>query len=154
MTELRPPALDPATLAERSGTGYPEPFRAMVAGRHKRALGDPLGLTDFGVNLTRLEPGAASAHRHWHTREDEFVYILEGELVLVTDAGEQLLRPGMCAGFPKGRPDGHHLVNRGDRPAVYLEIGSRHPEDEAFYPGIDLRALPGRRFTHADGTPY
>ncbi len=154
MTGLRPPALDPATVPERSGTGYPEPFRAVVAGRHKRALGDALGLVDFGVNLTRLEPGAASAHRHWHTEEDEFVYVLEGELVLVTDAGEQILRPGMCAGFPKGRPDGHQLVNRGDRPALYLEIGSRHPEDEAFYPGLDLRALPGRRFAHADGTPY
>ncbi len=152
---LRPPALDPATVPEDGGTAYPEPYRAVVAGRFRRRLGEALGLTDFGVNLTRLEPGAATALRHWHTAEDEFVFVLEGEVVLVSEAGEQVLGPGTCAGFPAGRADGHCLVNRGDRPALLLEIGSRRPDvDEVIYPDADLRALPGRRFVHADGRPW
>ncbi len=152
---LRPPALDPATVAEDNTTGYPPPYRPVVAGRFRRRLGEALGLEDFGVNLTRLEPGAATALPHWHSAEDEFVYILEGEVVLVTEAGEQRLGPGMCAGFPKGRPEAHCLVNRSDRPALLLEVGTRRPEqDEVVYPGVDLRALPGRRFAHADGRPW
>ncbi len=155
--ELKAPALDPRTVEERSRTGYPEIYRAAVAGRSKRALGDALGLTHFGANLTRLAPGAASAQRHWHTAEDEFVYILEGEVDLITDAAAQPLGPGMVAGFPAGRPDGHHLVNRSARDVVYLEIGDRRPEDGAEYPDIDLRAVAREGkylFTHRDGTPW
>jgi uncharacterized cupin superfamily protein len=142
----------------RSGTSYPEPFRAPVDGRSRRALGDAFGLSKYGVNLVELRPGAWSAQRHWHSREDEFVYVVAGELTLVTDAGEQVMTPGMIAGFPAGRPDGHHLVNNADAVAVYLEIGDRDPEDEVFYPDIDLkyvRASGGDRlFTHRNGDPY
>lgn len=152
-----PVALDPAELPARTGSSYPEPFKAVVSGREKRALGDPFGLEGFGVNLVRLPPGCWSSQRHWHTLEDELVYILEGELVLVTDAGERILTAGMAAGFPAGRPDGHHMINRGDRDAVYLEIGDRLPEDEADYPDIDLclRVRDGKMvFEHRDGTAY
>jgi uncharacterized cupin superfamily protein len=155
---LKPPALDPATVAPRTTSGYPtDAMRKQTAGRAKRALGDALGLTTFGVNLTRLEPGAASALRHWHKRQDEFVYVLEGELTLVTDAGEQVLGPGTCAGFPGGVPDGHHLVNRTSGPALYLEVGDRLPGDGAEYPDVDLRvrATPsGWKYVHKDGRPY
>lgn len=154
---LKAPALDPSTLEPRTTSGYPAPFAEAVAGRAKRALGDPLGLTHFGVNLTTLPPGAWSSQRHFHTLGDELVYVLEGEVVLVTDQGEQVLGPGDVAGFPAGTTDGHHLVNRGEGPARYLEIGDRVPGDEAGYPDIDLalRVIDGRRvFTHADGTPY
>ena len=152
---LRPPALDPSTLPEENRNGYPEPYRALVSGRFRRRLGDALGLTQFGVNLTRLEPGAASAQRHWHYREDELVYVLEGELTLVTDAGEQLLTPGMCAAFKAGVPDGHHLVNRSDRQAVLLEIGNRDPDDEAAYPDIDLRYTKGGTYVRkSSGEPW
>jgi len=157
-TPLHRPALDPATVTARTGTGYPtEEMRKVVAGRAKHPLGDALGLTTFGVNLTRLEPGAASALRHWHLRQDEFVYVLEGELTLVTDEGEQVLGRGTCAGFPGGVPNGHHLVNRASTPAVYLEVGDRLPGDGAEYPDRDLkvRATPaGWRYAHRDGRPY
>src|ERR1039457_3534764 len=133
------PALDPMTVTPRTGSGYPEIFRAAVAGREKRALGDAAGLSRFGVNLVRLPPGTASALRHWHTAEEEFVYVLEGEVALVTDAGTQTLGPGMAAGFPAGRPDGHQLVNRSEHDVLYLEVGDRRPEDEVEYPDIDLR---------------
>jgi uncharacterized cupin superfamily protein len=150
----RPVVLDAlAQQGKRGLTGYPQPFRARVAGRTKAKLGDPFGLTNFGVNITRLEPGASSALRHWHTRQDEFVYMLEGELVLITDAGEQVLTPGMCAGFPAGEANGHHLVNRTDTTAVYLEVGDRMDGDEAFYPDEDLRYTDGT-FLHRDGTPW
>ncbi len=155
----RPPALDPAEVAERVGSSYPEPFRGQVGERRKRALGDALGLRNFGVNLVRLAPGAMSSMRHWHARQDEFVYVLEGELALVTDAGAQTLKAGMAAGFPAGAEDGHHLVNRSDKDALYLEVGDRVPGDACVYPDIDL-ALPHRPdtgphvFTHKDGTPY
>ncbi len=157
MTKLKSPALDPATVAEATGTGYPEPFRALVEGRHRRPLGDALGLRNFGVNLTRLEPGAASAQRHWHDRQDEFVYIVAGEVVLVTDVGEQVLRPGMVAGFPAGVADGHHLINRGRTDALYLEIGDRAPGDRFVYPDIDMKGHdgePNSAFLHRDGTPW
>jgi len=153
---LKLPALDPMSVTSRRGSSYPAPFREPVEGRVKQALGDPLGLTDFGVNLVRLEPGAWSSQRHWHSHEDEFIYVLEGELTLVTDAGEQRLTAGMAAGFPAGVEDGHHLVNRSDAPAHYLEIGNRSHDDVAQYPNIDLvgRNGPGGRlFTNRKGEP-
>jgi len=154
---ITPPALDPGGVAPRTGSGYPPPFRPLVAGREKRALGDAVGLRNFGVNLVRLPPGSGSSQRHWHTRQDEFIYVVEGEVVLITDAGEQRLGPGMCAGFPAGRPDGHHLVNRTAADALYLEVGDRLPGDEADYPDIDLtlRLIDGKpTFLHKDGKPY
>lgn len=136
---------------------YPEPFAKLVEGREKRPLGDLFGLTNFGVNLTRLAPGAMSALLHRHARQDELVYILEGEPVLVTDRGEVQLAPGMVAGFPAGGI-AHQLVNRTDRDVLYLEIGDRSPGDTADYPRDDLavRMAPdgGWVFSHKDGTPY
>jgi uncharacterized cupin superfamily protein len=153
--ERRPACvLDPASLDAKTGASlYPEAFRAAVAGRTRRRLGAALGLTGFGVNLTRLEPGASSALRHWHTREDEFVFIVEGELVLRTDAGDTPLKAGMCAGFKAGDPDGHCLINLSDRPAVYLEMGNRAEGDEAHYPDDDLW-YRDKSFYHRDGRPW
>ena len=155
--KLSLPAIDPATIERKSGSTYPEQFKPRVAGRAKQRIGDALGLTHFGVNLTTIKPGAASALRHWHTREDEFIYILSGELVLVSDAGEQLLTAGMAAGFPAGKADGHCLINRTARDAVYLEVGDRAPDDAATYPDDDIacKTVAGNRiFTHKDGTSY
>ena len=155
--DLSSPALDPETLTPRHGSSYPEAFKAPVLARSKRALGDALGLTRYGVNLVSLEPGAWSAHRHWHTHEDEFVLVLEGQVTLVTDAGEQELSPGMVAGFPGGAADGHHLVNKSDRPVLYLEVGDRDPADEVHYPDVDLflKSTPGGHvFTDKKGEPY
>src|SRR5829696_6274091 len=135
---VKPPALDPAVLEPRTRSGYPEPFRSRVLPREKRALGDALGLTRIGVNLTTLPPGKESSMRHFHTREDELVFVVEGEVVLRTDEGEQILTAGMCAGFPAGSRDGHQLVNRSDRPARYLEISNRDLADTAAYPDVDL----------------
>lgn len=152
-----PPALDPGTLAPRRGASYPAPFAAQTARRLKWALGDALGLAGFGVNLVELAPGAWSAQRHWHSREDEFVYVLEGEITLITEAGAQTLGPGMAAGFPAGVADGHHLVNRSDAPARYLEVGDRDGADECSYPDIDLQRRPGPDgpvFTNRKGAPY
>ena len=152
------PALDPATVEPRTGSVYPtEALRAPLAGRSKRALGNALGLRNFGVNLVELAPGAHSSERHWHERQDEFIYVLDGEVTLVTDAGARVVGPGMCAGFPAGNPDGHHLINRGDSVAVYLEVGDRMPGERVHYPDADLegRALnAATRFFHKDGTPY
>jgi uncharacterized cupin superfamily protein len=156
-SSLRTPALNPDTVAPAAGSNYPDAFKPRVAGRAKRKLGDALGLKNFGVNLTTIKPGAASALRHWHLKQDEFVYILEGELVLITDAGEQTLTAGMAAGFPAGKADGHHLVNRSDRDAAYLEVGDRSPGDAGNYPDDDLEARAvagGWQFTHKDGRPY
>lgn len=136
---------------------YPEPFASRMAGRIKHPLGDLFGLKNFGVNLTRLAPGAVSALRHAHTRQDELVYILQGHPTLVTDAGKTPLGPGMCAGFSAGSGDGHCLVNETTEEAVYLEIGDRTPGDSASYPDDDLQAalVDGQwRFSHKDGTPY
>jgi uncharacterized cupin superfamily protein len=148
---------DPSRLPARRSTIYPARFAKDLEGRIKRALTDALGLTQFGVNLTTLEPGAMSSHRHWHVKEDECVYILEGELVLVTDEGERILRPGIAAGFPAGVANGHHLVNRSAAPATYLEIGTRSKDEEATYSDIDLKAEKHdgtfRFFTKA-GEPY
>ncbi len=157
MSKPRPPALDPADIAPRIGSAYPAPFQAAVAARERRALGDALGLTIFGVNLTRLPPGAASAQRHSHSRQDEFVYVLAGEVALVTDAGEQILGPGMAAGFAAGAADGHQLVNRSDADVLYLEVGDRTAGDEVDYSDIDMAArwIDGvRRYVRKDGTPY
>ena len=129
-----------------------------MGGREKRAVGDLFGLANFGVNLTRLAPGGMSALRHAHTRQDEFIYILEGQPTLITDAGETLLRPGMCAGFKAGTGDGHHLINRTGSDVIYLEIGDRSAGDSASYPDDDLQLVADpegkRRFTRKDGTPY
>jgi uncharacterized cupin superfamily protein len=139
-----------------TGSRYPAPYDAPCAARTRQRLGDAAGLTDFGVNMLRLAPGVWSSQRHWHTAEDEFLYVLEGEVVLVTDAGEQILKAGDCAGFKAGVADGHHLQNRSQREAVMLEVGSRKAaDDEVDYPDIDLRFLKGRGgFSHKDGKPY
>jgi len=154
---LRAPALDPMTVAPSGPTTYPEPFRALVAARERRRLGDALGLKNFGVNLLRLPPGCASSQRHWHSRQDEFVYVVAGEVVLVTDSGDQVLTVGMAAGFPAGKPDGHHLINRSAADALVLEVGDRTPGDEADYSDIDMlvRLIGGKaRYVRKDGTPY
>lgn len=158
MKQLQLPALDPATVTPRTTSTYPKVFHERVLPREKRALGDALGLTRFGVNLTTLFPGKESSMRHHHSHEDEFVFMLEGEVVLRTDQGEQVLTAGMCAGFPAGSGNGHQLVNRSGRPARYLEIGNRHPEDTAAYPDVDLavgkNADGGWVYRHRDGSPY
>ena len=149
--------LNPGDVPVKRGSSYPAPYDEPVAAREKRALGDALGLRNFGVNLVRLKPGDWSAQRHWHTRQDEFVYVLEGELTLVTDAGERALSPGMVAGFPAGNGDGHHLINRSESDAVYLEVGDRLPGDAVDYPDIDMRVenqAERKRFTNKKGEPY
>ena len=136
---------------------YPEPFASRMAGREKRPLGDLFGLTNFGVNLTRLAPNAASALRHAHTKQDEFVYILQGRPTLHTDEGRTRLSPGMCAGFKAGTGNGHHLINETTEEVLYLEVGDRTSGDEGSYPDDDLKALlvDGKwKFVHRDGTPY
>ncbi len=150
-----PKRIDPATLPSRTGSGYPAPFDLPCATRERRRLGDAADLTDFGVNHLRLPPGAWSSQRHWHSAEDEFVYVLEGEVVLITDSGEEILRAGDCAGFKAGVPDGHHLQNRSDRDAFLLEVGSRRPQqDDCDYSDIDLRIARRAGFTHKNGQPY
>jgi uncharacterized cupin superfamily protein len=146
--------IDLTSVTRHEGSGYPPPYDAPCGKRARQALGDAAGLDQFGVNLLRLPPGSWSSQRHWHTAEDEFLWVLEGEVVLVTDRGEELLRPGDCAGFKAGVADGHHLQNRSERPAVILEVGSRRPDqDVTEYPDIDLRWEPAGR-VHKDGTPY
>jgi uncharacterized cupin superfamily protein len=151
----KPAALDPKMVEGRRGTVYPDRFKPLVAGREKRALGNALGLTNFGVNLVKLEPGAQSALRHWHSQQDEFVWILAGEITLVTDAGAETLRSGMCAGFPKGRADGHHLVNKSGADAWYLEVGDRSAGDAVVYPddGMGAVLVAGYKFVKGDGSP-
>ena len=154
MNPLALPALDPATVAEKRGSGYPEPFRLRIGDRAKRRLGDACGLTRFGVNLVSLGPGGQSALRHWHTQEDEFVYILAGEVTLISDEGEQILKAGMCAGYPAGKRNAHHFVNRSSATAQYLEIGNRIDGDNAFYPDDDLMWIEtegGTIAAHKDG---
>jgi uncharacterized cupin superfamily protein len=151
------PKIDIDSLSTDSATGYPEPFRQVVLGRSRKRLGNAAGLTQFGVNLTTLKPGAASAQRHWHAAEDEFVYMLAGEVVLCENGGEVVLRPGDAAGFKAGVADGHCLINRSDRDAVYLEIGTRAVRERAEYPDIDMRMErdeQGARFLHKSGEPY
>jgi uncharacterized cupin superfamily protein len=152
---LHKPALDPWSVAAIVHSTYPEPYRSRVLPRYKRRLGDALGLTRIGINHTTLPPGKESSMRHWHTHEDEFVYVLEGEVVLRAGGGEQLLRAGMCAAFPAGVQDGHQLINRSERPAAYLEISNRDSADSAHYadPDVDLAYARGK-MTRRDGTPW
>ncbi|MEQ9554549.1 MAG: cupin domain-containing protein [Rhodospirillales bacterium] len=158
MTDEKPPAVRALDVAPRAKPStYPEPFFSRMAGREKRQLGDLFGLGNFGVNLTRLAPGGESALLHRHTRQDEFVYILEGAPTLVTEDGETELSPGMCAGFPAGG-SAHHLVNRTAADVLYLEVGDRTPGDAASYPRDDIQARMGDDgkwlFTRKDGSPY
>jgi len=152
------PKIDKTGLETRIGSpNYPAPFRAVCAGRHKTALGNAVGLAQFGVNLTRLEPGAASALRHWHENEDEFVYVLEGEITLVEDHGEIVLKPGDAAGWKADSRIGHCLINRTQKDAVYIEVGTRAPHETAVYPDIDMRAerdKTGQRYVKKTGEPY
>ncbi len=149
------PKIDLSDAPERKGSSYPPPFDAPCAKRVRRRLGLAGGLTDFGVNLMRLPPGAWSSQRHWHSHEDEFVHVLEGEVVLVEDGGETLLRAGDSAAFRKGTGNGHHLINRSGVMAVYLEVGSRAPEDVTTCSDIDLMsANADGRFVRKDGTGY
>jgi uncharacterized cupin superfamily protein len=149
------PKIDIAAVPVRKGTGYPSPFDAPCRERTRQRLGDAGGLGDYGVNLMRLPPGGWSSQRHWHSHEDEFVYVLEGELTLIEDGGETLLRAGDCAAFPKSTGNGHHLVNKSPVTAVYLEVGSRHPHDLTTCSDIDMMsANADGRFVHKDGTPY
>jgi uncharacterized cupin superfamily protein len=155
---LKLPALNPDDLPPRGTSAYPEPFRSRVLPREKRGIAAALGLTKIGAQLTTLSPGKESSMRHFHTREDELVFVLEGEVVLRTDEGEQILRAGMCAGFPAGSRNGHQFVNRSDRPARYLEISNHDPDDIAEYPDVDLAystASDGSpKFSHKDGSSY
>ena len=157
MTTAKSTTIDPERLLEDLDTDYPPPFDAKMKGRRKRVLGDAVGLTSYGVNLVVLPPGAWSSQRHWHSHEDEFVYVVSGEVVLVTDAGEEPLTAGMAAGFPAGRADGHHLINRSSAEASYLEVGDRRPgADTCSYPDIDLHLPAGAtyRYTRKDGSSY
>lgn len=158
MTDKPPVAILAADAEPRcKPSNYPEPFFSMMAGREKRALGDVFGLTNFGVNLTRLKPGARSALRHAHSKQDEFIYILEGYPTLVTDEGETPLSPGMCAGFKAGTGNGHMLINHSADDVVYLEAGDRTPGDQGSYPDDDLQAVMvdgAWSFRHKDGTQY
>lgn len=141
--------------ATRVGSGYPAPHDEPCRERKRWRLGDSAGLTQFGVNLLRLPPGQWSSQRHWHSAEDEFIYVLEGEVVLVSDDGEEVLRAGDCAGFKAGVADGHHQRNHGPGDALILEIGSRRPDaDDVDYPDIDLQIRAGRPYQHKDGRPY
>lgn len=153
------PALDPQSIQQVVGARYPAEFSASTAGRLKRALTGALGLTQFGVNITELPPGGATALRHWHSHEDEFVYVLQGDATLVSNAGTQALAAGMCAGFPAGVEDGHCIVNTSGATATILEVGTRDDRDTGHYPDDDLYIGPGRykgeaKFTRKDGTPY
>jgi uncharacterized cupin superfamily protein len=139
----------------RRGSGYPQPFDGPCAQRARQPLARSHGITQFGVNLTEIPPGGWSSQRHWHSHEDEFVWILEGELVLISNDGEEILRAGDCAAFKSGNPDGHQLVNRSAQPAKLLEIGNSDTKDRCVYPDIDLLIdAGGPGFTHRDGTPY
>ena len=156
--EKKPAAIDAHDAPLRiKPTNYPEPFASRMAGREKRPLGDLFGITNFGVNLTRLKPGAMSSIRHCHSKQDEFIYVLGGAPTLHTDEGRTVLSPGMCAGFEAGDGNGHHLVNETGEDVFYLEIGDRAPGDEVRYPDDDLQALlvEGKwKFVHKDGTAY
>ena len=148
--------LDLAAISVESGSNYPPPFDAPCEGSSWRRLGRAAGLTAFGVNLARIPPGVWSSQRHWHSHEDEFVMVVEGELTLVTDSGEETLRPGDCAAFKAGDNDGHHLINRSNVDAVVLEVGNSDPaHDRCVYSDIDMIAEPGvEAYSHRDGTPY
>lgn len=157
-TEKKPEAVIASEVAPRAKpSNYPEPFASRVAGREKRQLGEVFGLANFGVNLTRMVPGSISALRHSHSKQDEFIYVLEGTPTLLTESGETQLAPGMCAGFKAGSGGGHQLANRSSEVVVYLEVGDRTAGDSVFYPDDDIEAYlenGGWRFRHKDGQPY
>ena len=147
--------IDLSAVLVQDGSNYPPPFDTPCKGQTYQRLGRSAGLTLFGVNLSVIPPGGWSSQRHWHTHEDEFVWVVEGELTLITDAGEEVLRPGDCAAFKAGDPNGHHLVNKTTRPAKVLEIGNADPRDSCDYPDIDMIAEAGSiGYSHRDGTPY
>src|SRR5580700_12342156 len=151
------PKIDITNLPIDTRTGYPPPLDRVVVGRERKRLGNAVGLDQFGVNLTTLKLGASSALRHWHEKEDELVYILEGEVVLIEDEGETVLKPGDAAGFKADTPNGHHIVNKSQRDAVLLEIGTRSKVETAFYPGVDLVAIrdeASMRYTRENGEPH
>ena len=151
------PAFDATSVAESNFTSYPEPHRAINQNRYNRRLGDHAGLRNYGVNLTRIVPGGQSSHRHAHSRQDEFIFVLEGEVVLETNAGVQTLTPGMCAGFPGGTGDAHRFVNHSGLDVILLVVGDRTPGDEITYPDVDMHATLGAngryRFTTKSGNP-
>jgi uncharacterized cupin superfamily protein len=148
------PKVDITSVPERKGSSYPVPHDEPCGERVRQRLGDAAGLSDFGVNLLRLPPGVWSSQRHWHSGEDEFVFVVSGEVVLVSDAGETVLKAGDCAAFPKGSPDGHNLENRSSTTALVLEVGSRSVEDVCIYSDIDLKLDKRHGFTRKDGSPY
>ena len=151
------PKIDIDKLPVDARTNYPPPFDRIVVGRERKRLGNAVGLGQFGVNLTTLKPGAASALRHWHEQEDELVYVLQGEVVLIEDDGETVLKPGDAAGFKANSRSGHHLVNKSKRDVVYLEVGTRAKHERAHYPDADLMVVrddKGARYTHKNGEPY
>ncbi len=148
------PKIDITKAAKRVGSGYPAPFHEPCAARERLALGNAAGLSDFGVNLLTLPPGAWSSQRHWHDKEDEFVFVVVGEVVLVTDKGETTLKAGECAGFKKGKRDGHQLINRSRKPAQVLEVGTRSKDDTTVYSDIDMKYVPGKGYVRRDGTRY
>ena len=151
------PIIDLTKCPVKTGSIYPEPYASMMQGRSSLRLGDAGGLTQFGANLVMLEPGALSSLRHWHLNEDEFVWVVEGECTLVQDAGEVVMRPGDCAAFPAGSTDGHHFINRTDRPAKFLVVGSKAKREVATYSDVDLKVeMEGgkARFTHKDGSDF
>jgi len=151
------PKIDIAAIPEINTTSYPEAFRELVKGRFRKRLGDAGGLTQFGVNLCRLKPGAASSHRHWHEKEDELVFVIDGEVLLIEDEGETVLRAGDVATFKAGVPNGHHFINRSGHDAFFLEIGTRSSDERAEYPGIDMKGVAENgvyRYFRRDSTPY
>jgi uncharacterized cupin superfamily protein len=149
------PKIDVLRVPERKGSGYPPPFDRPCADRIRQRLGDTGGLIDFGINLMRLPPGSWSSQRHWHSHEDEFVYILEGEVTLVEDGGETILRAGDCAAFPKNSGNGHHMINKSTVVAVYLEVGTRNPADVTICADVDMMSSNADgRFLHKDGSPF
>jgi uncharacterized cupin superfamily protein len=151
------PKVDIGKIAIDTSTGYPPPFNKVVEGRSRKRLGRAAGLTHFGVNICTLKPGAASSQRHWHENEDEFVYVLEGEVVLREDGGETVLKPGDAAAWKAGVPNGHCLINRSDRNAVFIEVGTRASTERAHYSEIDMMVIrdeKGARYTRKNGEPY
>lgn len=151
------PKVDIGKIAIDTSTGYPPPFNKVVEGRSRKRLGRAAGLTHFGVNICTLKPGAASSQRHWHENEDEFVYVLEGEVVLREDGGETVLKPGEAAAWKAGVPNGHCLINRSDRNAVFIEVGTRASTERAHYSEIDMMVIrdeKGARYTKKNGEPY
>ncbi len=150
--------LDPATIDFVSGAGaYPDQYKPLVPGRAKKVIGDSLGLKNYGVNIVKLEPGGCSSVRHWHTRQDEFIYVIEGEITVVNDDGEFIMSAGMVAGFPGGAENGHHMFNRAEKDAIFMEVGDRLPGDSVDFSDVDLlsrQLKAGWQFTNRKGKPF